>query len=78
MDINLIGHDKGPAIAAGTVLMNLLDTLIEKRVIARDEASDIIKRSAAEIRASGPSTSAALDAVRVLAKMATRLSENNI
>jgi hypothetical protein len=66
---SLIGHSNGPGIAAVDVLMKLLDELVRKNVLTRDEVAGLLARADSEIATWGESNFAVIDARSVVKKM---------
>jgi hypothetical protein len=75
--LKISNHNKGPGIAAGVVLMALIDMLVEKKVLTREDATNVIKRASLEL-GNRPHNVAAQDAAAVLTKMIIRLSDDNV
>lgn len=72
--MDFIGHDKGPGIAAGALVMALIEMLVEKKVLAADDPELIVKRAFIELGNRPSQNMAVQDAQRVLDKMLARLT----
>jgi hypothetical protein len=62
----------GNALAAGHVLIALMDTLIDKGVITRSDAQDVLSRAAAEVKKTNATTVAGTEAQSVIASLLGR------
>lgn len=66
---DLLGHSNGPGIAAGMVLLNLIDALVKKGVLSQGEVANLLAVTDAQIAQWGEANIAVRDARKVLDKM---------
>ena len=62
----------GNALAAGTVVIALMDTLIYKGLITRSDAQGVLSRAASEIKKTNPTAVAGTEAQSVIADLMSR------
>jgi hypothetical protein len=65
----LLGHERGPGIAANVIMLKLLDLLVQNDVITRDDMNLLLASADATIAQWGASNVGVQDARAVIAKM---------
>jgi hypothetical protein len=62
----------GNALATGSILIALIDTLIDKALITRSDTRDVLTRAAAEIKKTHATTVSGTEAQSVIADLLGR------
>ena len=66
---SLVGHDKGPGIAATVVLNLLLDELVKKKLLSQGDVASLLSSADGTVERMGDTNHPVIDARRVLNKM---------